>query len=485
MAKDIAEQGTKTSAEPISVDLCVIGGGAGGVAVATAAAALGRSVVLIEKHKLGGDSLHYGCVPSKVLATAAKRASEMRSAWAFGIAPAQPLVDLQVLNARIRDVVERVGLNSSAARLAGLGVRIIPAAASFVGKSLVKAGELRVTARQFVIATGASPEIPKIEGLDSLPYLTNESLFENIRPMPELLVLGGGPHALEMAQAFRRLGSAVTVISEARVLAGEDPELAAVVVNRLHQEGIVIREQARVVRASRFTDHVELEIDTQAGRETIRGSDVLIAGARRPNIADLGLATAGVVSDSKGISVDNKLRTRNGRVYAIGAATGSTSATAALEHARMIVRRLVLGLPVKLNQEALPRLVFTEPSLASVGLSEEKARVSHKGVRVLRWPYYENDLAQAEGNVDGHIKVVTDAKGRILGASLAGAGAAEQISLWSLALSQQLSVSDMVRWPVPYPTYSELSHRVALRYYATLRISSISRKIIALLGKLG
>lgn len=485
MAKDAAGRANMESAETLSVDLCVIGGGAGGTAIAVAAVALGRSVALIEKGKLGGDSLHYGCVPAKVLQAAAKRAHDMTTSWTFGIAPAQPLIDLQALNEQVRDVIERVGLNSSAARLAGLGVRVIPAAATFVDKSTVKAGERRVTARHFVVATGSSPEIPSIEGLDDVPYLTSETLFENIPPLPELLILGAGAQALELAQSFRRLGSAVTILCEARALADEDPEMAAVISARLAQEGIVIREGVRVERASRRQDRVGLEVVANGKREIIDGTHVLVCGERRPNIADLGLTVAGVASGPDGIVVDRKLRTRNGRIFAIGGAIGAHSATAAREQAAVLVRRLVLGLPATFSGHTLPRLVFTEPQLASIGLSEDAASTKRAKVRVLRWPYYENDRAQAEAAVEGHIKVMVDENGSILGASIAGAGAVEQISLWSLALSQGLRISDMARWPLPYPTYSEISNRAAVRYYATFRGNTIFRKIIALLAKLG
>lgn len=486
MPTDAAPSNPQATSKPVECDICILGGGSAGVQVAVAAAALGKRVVLVEKHKLGGESLNYGCIPSKALIEAAKRAHAMRSAWAFGLAPVEPQVDFEALQSHVSDVIDRVGLNSSAPRLAGLGVRVIVAAGRFISKSAVQAGEVRIAAERFVIATGSSPVIPPIEGLSEVPFLTNETILGSVRALPELIVLGAGPDALELAQAYRRLGSKVTVLDKGRALAGEDPEMAVVVVGRLHQEGVAIREGVRVVGAQYHDGRVSLKIESGGAPETVEGSDLLIAGKRKPNISDLGLDAAGIVAGQDGIVVDRTLRTRNRRVYAIGDAVGSAlSATAAREQAGIVVRRAVLGLPAKADASKVPRVMFTDPELASIGLSEEAARSAHGKVRVLRWPYYENDRAQTAGCTEGHIKVVTTMKGRILGASVVGANATEMISLWSLALSRGLAIGDMTNWAVPYPALAEISNRAAFRAFSMPAGNSISRKIIALLAKLG
>ncbi|HXF55778.1 MAG TPA: FAD-dependent oxidoreductase, partial [Hyphomicrobiaceae bacterium] len=223
--------------ERISVDLCVIGAGSGGLSVAAAAAAFGRSVVLIEKHKMGGDCLNYGCVPSKALIAAANRAHAMRTSARFGIAPVEPAVDFRRVHDHVQQVIAAIAPNDSVERFMGLGVRVIPAAARFLDGSTVAAGEHRITARRFVIATGSSPLVPPIPGLDQVPYFTNETIFDNAERPEHLIVIGGGPIGLEMAQAYARLGSRVTVLEAAKALGRDDPELSAVVLKALAEEG--------------------------------------------------------------------------------------------------------------------------------------------------------------------------------------------------------------------------------------------------------
>jgi pyruvate/2-oxoglutarate dehydrogenase complex dihydrolipoamide dehydrogenase (E3) component len=484
MPKDVPEPASPS--QNIEADFCIIGAGPGGLTLAAAAAAFGQRVVLIEKHRMGGDDLNYGSIPSKALLAAAKRANAMRTASPFGIRGVEPLIDLAGVRRHVKDVIARLAPNASAERFAGLGVRVIAAPAKFVDRSTVTAGDFRIRARRFVIATGSSPRIPEISGLVEVPYFTTESIFENATPIAHLIVIGGGASGLELAQAYRRLGSRVTVLDAAQALGDEDPELALVVLTRLNSEGIVIREGVNIKRVSGERGRILVKIETAEGAESIEGSDLLIAAGRKANVADLGLDAAGIEATSAGITVNAGLRTGNRRVYAIGDVTGGAQSDhAATHHAEVVLRRTLFRRHTKAAGRSAPRVVFTEPELAYTGLSEAEARAKYGGVNVLRWPYHENDRAQAERETDGHIKVVTSKRGAILGAGIVGAQAGEVIQMWSLAISQSLNIKAMTRWISPHPTLSEINKRAAFRYFATSPSNPYVRKVIALLAKLG
>ena len=486
MPKDSPASGAAAQNEIIEADFCVIGAGSGGLTLAAAAAAYGQRVVLIEKHKMGGDGLNYGSVPSKALLAAAKRANAMRTASLFGIRGVEPLIDHRAVQEHVKNVIAQIAPNDAVERFAGLGVRVITSAARFVDKSTVSAGDYRIRARRFVIATGSSPVIPSIPGLADVPYFTNESIFENADSIPHLIVIGAGSTGLELAQAHRRLGSRVTVLDAAHAIAEEDPELAVVLLTRLSNEGIAIREGVRITRVSGGQGRIALEIESRDGMETIEGSDLLLAAGRKANVADLGLEAAGIALANKAIKVNSGLRTRNRRVFAIGdAAGGPRYGHVATDHAGIVLRRTLFRLRPSTSGRAVPRVIYTDPELAHIGLSEPEARAKHGKINVLRWPFHENDRAQVERETDGHIKVVTSKKGRILGVSIVGASAGEIIQMWSLAMSQGLKIRAMTQWISPYPTLSEINKRVAFRYFATEPSNPFVRKIIALLAKLG
>jgi len=486
MPKDSPASGAAAQNEIIEADFCVIGAGSGGLTLAAAAAAYGQRVVLIEKHKMGGDGLNYGSVPSKALLAAAKRANAMRTASLFGIRGVEPLIDHRAVQEHVKNVIAQIAPNDAVERFAGLGVRVITSAARFVDKSTVSAGDYRIRARRFVIATGSSPVIPSIPGLADVPYFTNESIFENADSIPHLIVIGAGSTGLELAQAHRRLGSRVTVLDAAHAIAEEDPELAVVLLTRLSNEGIVIREGVRITRVSGGQGRIALEIESRDGMETIEGSDLLLAAGRKANVADLGLEAAGIALANKAIKVNSGLRTRNRRVFAIGdAAGGPRYGHVATDHACIVLRRTLFRLRPRTSGRAVPRVIYTDPELAHIGLSEPEARAKHGKINALRWPFHENDRAQVERETDGHIKVVTSKKGHILGVSIVGASAGEIIQMWSLAMSQGLKIRAMTQWISPYPTLSEINKRVAFRYFATEPSNPFVRKIIALLAKLG
>ncbi|CAA2143873.1 NAD(P)/FAD-dependent oxidoreductase [Hyphomicrobium sp. ghe19] len=484
MPKDTADEAPQS--QNIETDFCIIGAGAGGLALASAAAAFGQRVVLIEKHKMGGDSLNYGGVQSKALLVAAKRAYAMRTASPFGIRGVEPLIDHAAVSHYIDDVTAKISPNFSVERFTGLGIRVIPAAAKFVDRSTVVAGDYRITARRIVIATGSSPIIPPIPGLADVPYFTNETIFENTSLIPHLLIIGAGTTGVELAQAYRRLGSRVTVLDNAQALGSEDPELAVALLARLSDEGIVIREGVQIKRVSGTAGKIVVELQTGGASETIEGSAILLTAGRKANIADLGLDAAGVKVTPNAIKVNAGLRTANSRVFAIGDATGAPRyAHVAGDHAETVLRRSLFRLPARAKARVAPRVVFTDPELATVGLNETEARAKYGRINVLRWPYHENDRAQLEHETDGHIKVITSKHGKILGAGIVGAKASELIQMWSLAISQDLNIKAMTEWISPYPTLSEINKKAAFRYFATVPSNPFLRKVIALLAKLG
>ncbi len=475
-----------TAAEEMTADICVIGAGSGGLSVAAAAAAFGQKVVLIEKHKMGGDCLNYGCVPSKALLAAARRAETMRRAEPFGIEAVEPRIDPKAVHDHVHRVIAAIAPNDSVERFSGLGVRVIQAAGRFVDKRTVMAGDARVHARRFVVATGSSPATPPIPGLDGVPYFTNETIFDNAERLHHLIIVGGGPIGLEMAQAHHRLGSRVTVLEGARALGKDDPEMAAIVLTALADEGIDIRQGAKVERVEGSLGRIRVHVAGEGGPEVIEGTHLLVAAGRKPNVADLGLEAAGIRYDKRGIMVDAGLRTSNSSVFAIGDVTGGLQFThVANYHAGIVIRRALFRLPAKVDNGIVPWVTYTEPELAHVGLSEEQARASHGKVSVLRWPYHENDRAQAERATRGHIKVVCDRKGRILGADIVGEHAGELIQTWALAVSQKLHIKAMTGWISPYPTLGEISKRAAFRFYATAPASPVLRKVIGWIKKFG
>lgn len=472
--------------ETIFADICVIGAGSGGLSVAAAAAAFGRKVVLIERHKMGGDCLNYGCVPSKALLAAGKRAYAMRTAAKFGIAGVDPQIDPRAVREHVENVIAAIAPNDSVERFQGLGVRVILAAGRFVDKSTVVAGEFRIKARRFVIATGSTPLVPPIPGLDSVPYFTNETIFENQERLHHLIIVGGGPIGLELAQAHHRLGCRVTVLEAAKALAKDDPELTKVVLERLAAEGIGIHEGTKVERVEGGLGRVSVHVSVGEEKHVVEGTHLLVAAGRRPTTADLGLEAARIRYDNRGIKVNGGLKTSNRRVFAIGDVAGGPQFThVANYHAGIVIRRALFRLPARVDSTLVPWVTFTDPELAHVGLNEVEAAKKHGKVSVLRWPYHENDRAQAERETTGQIKVVTAKNGRILGATIVGAQAGELISMWSLAISQKMKIKAMTGWISPYPTLSEINKRAAYRYYATAPSSPLVRKIIGFLAKFG
>jgi len=471
--------------ERIDCDMCVIGAGSAGLVVAAGASQLGVSTVLIERAHMGGDCLNFGCVPSKALLAAGKAAATARRGARFGVS-AEPTIDFTRVHDHVHEVIAHIAPQDSVARFTGLGVRVLKAQARFTGPTEVQAGDIAIRARRVVVATGSSPLVPPIPGLDTVPYFTNETVFANNQRPGHLLVIGGGPIGLEMAQAHRNLGSTVTVIEMTRCLPKDDPELTSFVTRRLQQDGIRLLESTKLMRVDGAAGAITATVERNGQTETVTGTHLLVAAGRRANVADLNLEAAGIAYTPKGIAVDARLRTSNKKVFAIGDVAGGLQFThVAGYHAGIVIRNALFRLPAKADHRFVPWVTFTDPELAHVGLNETEAKAKHGRIQVLRWPFAENDRAQAEREVEGAIKVVLDRRGRILGCSIAGPHAGELILPWVLALNQGLKLSAMAGMIAPYPTYSEVSKRVAGSYFTPKLFTEFTRRIVRFLTKFG
>ncbi|MDP1618042.1 NAD(P)/FAD-dependent oxidoreductase [Phenylobacterium sp.] len=468
---------------PIKADMVVIGAGSGGLSVAAGAAQLGLKVVLFERGEMGGDCLNYGCVPSKALIAAATAVHEMRTASHLGVSAAEIAVDFPKVMAHVRAAIATIAPHDSQERFEGLGVTVVRETARFVDDRTVAGASVTVQARKIVIATGSRAAIPDIPGLAEIPFLTNESLFDLETLPSRLIILGGGPIGVELGQAFRRLGSEVVIVEADKLLGREDPSAAAAVLDQLTADGVTLMAGRKAVRIEAGPT---LVVEGAAGEEKITGSHLLVAVGRQPSLDDLHLDKAGVARNARGVVTDRSLRTSNRRIYAVGDAAGRGQFThLAGAHAGLVVRRAIFGLPVNADTLQVPRVTYSDPELAAIGLSETEARKAHgDDIRVELVDFAGNDRAIAEGDVRGFGKLITTSRGKILGVTLVGRHAGDHIQLWALALSAGLKLSQITGMIAPYPTRGELNKRLAGQWYTPALFSSRTRKIVALLKHL-
>ncbi len=471
------------TATRLAPDLCVIGGGAGGLAVAAGAVQMGAAVVLVERGLMGGDCLNFGCVPSKSLLAAARLADAWRRGPQFGLDYAPPRVDFAAVGAAVERVVAGIAPNDSAERFEALGVRVVHAEARFAGPRTLHAGGFEIRPRRFVVATGSHPAVPPIPGLAEAPFLTNETVFANRVPPEHLIVIGGGPIGVEMAQAHRRLGARVTVLDAGPLLPRDDPELVDALAERLAGEGIALRPRVEIAAVE--AEGAALGVRLASG-ERVAGSHLLLAAGRRPSVDGLDLDAAGIAATATGIIVDKRLRTTNRIAFAIGDVAGGPQFThVALHHAGIVIRNALFRLPAKVDYRALPWVTYTDPELAQVGLTEAAARAAGIRTRILRWCFSDNDRARTERDTAGLVKIVVRRNGHILGASILGAGAGELILPWALAISQKLKIAALANLVVPYPTRGEAGKRAAGGFYTPRLFSPRTRRLVRLLARLG
>ncbi|GGC53674.1 dihydrolipoamide dehydrogenase [Siccirubricoccus deserti] len=480
------------------VDVAVIGAGAAGLSVAAICNNLGLKVALIERGRMGGDCLNYGCVPSKALLAAGHAAAEARAAARFGIRLPPPEIDWAGVRAHVRGAIERIAPNDSAERFRGMGVDVIEASAHFLTPDTLEVGGRQLRFRRCVIAAGSSAVIPDIPGLDGVPWLTNETLFELEEPPGHLIILGGGPIGLEMAQAHARLGCLVTVLEAApRIAPREDAELVEGLRAALLRDGVEIREAAKVVAV----EPLEARSETpQAGvvavledGSRIAGTHLLLAIGRAPRLASLDLAAGGIAASPRGVATQADLRsTSNRRVWAVGdiadpEGIGPRAFThVASQHAGIVVRSMLFRLPfTRVDYAALPRVTYTDPELAQVGLTEAEARERGiAGLAVHRWPLGENDRAIAEARPEGLVKLVVDGRGRLVGAGVLAPRAGEMAGMFGLMIGRRLPLSALAGLVLPYPTLAEAAKRAAGEYYAPKLLSAGVKRVVALLRHL-
>lgn len=467
----------------LTPDLCIIGAGSGGLSLAAGAVQMGASVVLIEGAEMGGDCLNSGCVPSKALLAAGRVAEVMRQAGPFGITPVAPVIDFAAVQDHVTQVIAGIAPHDSQERFEGLGVTVLRGWARFVSPREVEAAGHRIRARRFVIATGARAVMPPVPGIDTVPCLTNETIF-TLRERPgHLLILGGGPIGIEMAQAHQRLGARVTVIEAARALGREDPDCAAVVLGALRAEGVDIREGLAVVRLRAVNGGIEAVL---ADGAVLTGSHLMVAAGRAPALERLDLHAGGVAHSARGVTVGANLRSvSNRRVYAVGDAAGGPQFThAAGAHAGVVIRQVLLGVPAKAAPQ-MPRVSYTDPELAQVGLTEAEARAVHgKRLTVLRAEFSGNDRARAERKGRGLVKVMV-VRGRPVGASIAGPQAGELIGLWALAIAARVRIGTVAGLILPYPTLGETAKRAAGAYFLARLFDNPSlKRIVRLVQRL-
>ncbi|MBN9452770.1 MAG: FAD-dependent oxidoreductase [Bosea sp.] len=478
--------GTAKAAKPAALtpDICVIGAGENGVALAIAAAAFGVSVVLIERDAIGGD---IGGLVTRALIETGSRAQALRDAARLGLSAAEPQPNAALIHDHIQRALAADRANHAAERLTALGIAVLWGEAHFTSRSTVTVGEQPVKARRFVVATGARAIPPAVPGLDTAPVLREADLAGLTRLPERPIVLGGAGAAL--AQALRRLGCAATLLASEGLLASHDAEAAALLRRRLLREGLELNESGEPLRVERTRSGLRLVLSAPSGETAIEGSHLILCGPLRPALDALDLDLGGIRHDVSGIVVDRSLRTSNRRVYALGACAGGAATAlpdrAGDDHAGLVLRSVLFRQPVKIDPGSEPRIAWSRPQVASIGLPEAEARTAAGTIRVLRWPFSENAAARAAEETEGFVKAVVDRKGRILGVTIVGEDAGELIAPWCIALRAGLGIGEVAGLPLPAMARSDASRRAALSFHATLTTRPALRRLIGFLRRFG
>ncbi len=446
----------------VEYDVVIIGGGSGGLVVASAAAQLKAKVALVEKDRLGGDCLWFGCVPSKSLLHASRVAHEVKTSSRFGIYSTPPDIQFSEAMGHVQKAISNIQPNDSPERFESLGVEVIFGQGEFKDQRTFTVNGRDLTARAFVISTGSRPKVPPIEGIEEAGFLTNEQVFSLKERPDSLAVIGAGPIGCELGQAFHRLGSQVTMISSRdHILPKEDPEAALVVEQQLEADGIHLLRGARAQKVEVIDGKKHLWI----GDEKVVVDEILVSSGRVPNVNSLNLEAAGVQYNEKGLLVNQKLQTSNKRIYGCGDVIGGYQFTHVAGYEAGVVIQNALFFPsAKADYRVIPWATFTEPELARVGLSEKQAKERYGNqFEVLKQEFADVDRAQAEGATEGFAKIITTPKGQILGAHIVGPSAGEIIHEVILAMKNQLPVSALTGMIHIYPTLSEVNSKAALQ----------------------
>lgn len=480
--------GTAKAVPPAALtpDICVIGAGGNGIALATAAAAFGVSVVLADRNAPGGSS---GPLATKALIEAAAAAQSMHEADRAGVQAEASQVSPAQLHDHIQRLLAGEAANSTEERLTALGIRLLRGEARFTSRSTVVVDGLPIKARRFVIATGARPALPDLPGLDAVPVIGEDDLVGLTRLPGRPIVLGGNATAAALAQALHRLGGKVSLVAVEGLLNTHDAEAALLVRRRLLREGLALYEQIPAVRAERSRSGLRLVLAGSTGEIVVEGTHLLVAGPLRPEIAALDLDLGGIRHDASGILVDKGLRASNRRVYALGGCAGGAASAAADragdDHVGLVLRNILFRQPVRIDAASYPRIAWCRPEIAAIGLSESEARARAGTIQLLRWPLAEIAGARAAGESEGFVKLVTDRKGRIHSVTIVGAGAGELIAPWCVAVKAGLTVTDMAGVVMPTLARSEASRRAALSFHVPSTTNPRLRRLIGFLRRFG
>ncbi|NOQ88627.1 MAG: NAD(P)-binding protein [Gammaproteobacteria bacterium] len=468
-------------------DLVVIGGGAGGLVVASVAAQLGLEVTLINKEEaMGGDCLHYGCVPSKALLKSASVARTIREANRWGLNSIEPEIDMQAVNQAIKKAIDTIQVHDSRERFEALGCEVLTGEARFTAPAQVEVGGRKIDAKRFVIATGSYAWIPPIKGLQQVSFLTNEDMFSLPALPKSMIILGGGPIGVEMAQAYARLGTKVTVVELApRLLFRMDAQTSDILADVLTDEGVSIVLNNEVVEVAELDDSEQRSIKqvTLKDGSTLQAETLLVAIGRRPVVDSLNLEQAKVDFDVRGIKVNQKMQTSNKKIYACGDVTGEMPLTHVAElQAGVVIANLIFKMPKKISYDVIPVVVYTDPEVAQVGMSVEQCNKLKAG-EIHQFEISQLDRAVTDNNKTGLAKILTD-KGRIVGAHIIAPHAGEMIHELALAVQEKMKVSKITSLVHAYPSYSQLNKRLAGQYYKDRLFSPFTRKMVGLLNRL-
>ncbi|MDF1655310.1 MAG: FAD-dependent oxidoreductase [Coxiellaceae bacterium] len=469
--------------QTIKTKLCVIGAGSGGLSVAAGAAQMGVDVVLIEPHKMGGDCLNYGCVPSKALISAARRAYEMQHSDSFGVTAEHMTIDFQQVHQHIQSVIAAIAPNDSVERFKSLGTRVIQESPRFIDPHTIETDSYRIHAKKIVIATGSSAFIPSIKGLDQTSYLTNENIFDLTELPKHLVIIGGGPIGCELGQAFAMLGSQVSIIQHGEILAKEDSDSRELIRKDLLATGVSLYEYSDISHIEKTSAGIDVTLTNDGQSMTISGSHLLIAAGRHANLQKLNLKAANIDHDERAIKVNSRLRTNHKHIYAIGDVIGHYQFThAAGYHAGIVIRNALFRLPSKVAYHAMPWVTYTRLEVAQVGLNEVMATQQRIAYKKTTFPFSDIDRAQAQLTTEGFIKVLTNKKGIVIGATIVGEQAGELILPWVMAVQQKMAIKKMTEIIAPYPTMSDITKRVAGQYYIRAISSDTTKRIVRLLS---
>jgi pyruvate/2-oxoglutarate dehydrogenase complex dihydrolipoamide dehydrogenase (E3) component len=463
-------------------DLVIIGGGAGGLVVASVAAQLGLDVALIEKNpQPGGDCLHYGCVPSKALLKVAQVAETVRRSHDYGIKTSPPAIDIEQVNATVKRAIDTIQPHDSRERFESLGCEVVTGEAQFQDAHSIVANDQIIRAKKFVIATGSAPFVPPIEGLTEIDYLTNENMF-SLPALPEtLVILGAGPVGVEMAQSYARLGCKVKLVEAAeRLLPTMDKDIATSLSEVLLQEGVEMYTGSSVRKVSKHEAKINVEL---ANGQSMRGDSLLVATGRRAVVEGLGLERAGVRYTQRGVEVNARMQTSAKHIFACGDVTGQLALTHVAElQAGVVIANIVFKLPKRMSQQAIPLVVYTDPECAQIGLSENDA-VNIDGCSTVRFEMAELDRAIAEHKTAGFAKLIVR-KGRLLGVQIVGPHAGDVIHEFALAMHEKIKLSKITALVHAYPSYAQISKRAAGAYFSPALYSAKTKTVVKWLHRL-